>query len=321
MAKLWGTVFEAILYGLYIACYGVCVAAFSSRSIPRTTQNKVILAIITVMFCICTAHLACSMRMLGEGLFNSHLASPDAYFNNRALPLNLATKSINAVVMLLGDGLMVYRLWVIYQRNIFIILLPITTMLGSGVILFLLVWEFSKLAPGQTAFAHTIKISAPSAFVLPLATNIIITTLILYRILDARREVRKVIPDFDDEFYRTVIANIVESCIAYPVALFVSLVLYLCDSNGQDVLTGPLTQIVSIVATLLWVHVGVGSSRYDRATGSRPATSDRSTHLAFACGSNGQQGRSRAHELTFESVPHTTSSFSHSTPIASVQKV
>ena len=77
----------------------------------------------------------------------------------------------------------------------------------------------------------------PAAFVLPVATNILITTLILYRIIAAGAAVRKLTMFQNDNFYRIVIANVVESCLLYPLVLVVAMILYLCKSSGQDVVS------------------------------------------------------------------------------------
>lgn len=90
---------------------------------------------ITTMFALSTAHLVylnasllhqtlylqglsqgCSLEQLRQGIFGVY-PSPNAYFNNRALPLNLAIKYINAIVMLLGDCLMVSSLDALMRRN------------------------------------------------------------------------------------------------------------------------------------------------------------------------------------------------------------
>lgn len=56
-------------------------------------------------------HQGCTMQALRMGFFETRLpATPDAYFNDRALPLNLVIKSINGVTMVLGDCLMVRML-------------------------------------------------------------------------------------------------------------------------------------------------------------------------------------------------------------------
>ena len=49
------------------------------------------------------------LRSLQEGFFNWRPKTPENYFNSKALPLNLANKSLYGANMLLGDGLMVRK--------------------------------------------------------------------------------------------------------------------------------------------------------------------------------------------------------------------
>ena len=48
-------------------------------------------------------------RSLQAGFFDWRPKTPENYFNSKALPLNLANKSLYGANMLLGDGLMVWE--------------------------------------------------------------------------------------------------------------------------------------------------------------------------------------------------------------------
>ena len=116
-------------------------------------------------------------------------------------------------------------------------ILVLTVSSTPSVVVFTLNWEFSQLTPQQTSFAASVKKLAPAAFALPVFTNLLITSLILHRIMAARAAVRRLTAVRDDALYRIVIANIIESCLIYPIILLIAMVLYLCDSNGQDVVS------------------------------------------------------------------------------------
>ncbi|KAI0082808.1 hypothetical protein K474DRAFT_1694167 [Panus rudis PR-1116 ss-1] len=267
---------------MYFVCVLICIHLYMSRSIRRTRQNRVILWIILAMFTLAAAHLACSMQQLCTGLFRVHPPhTPESYFNNRALGLNLAIKSLNAVSMLFGDGLMLFRLWIIYEGNTLVMVLPVLTTLATAAVLFALNWTFAHLTPTQNAFSLMVKRLATAAFILPVVTNILITGLILYRIIQARAAVRKLTSLMDDNIYRTVVFNIVESCLIYPVFLTVAMILYLCKTNGQDVLSSVLPQVVGIVSTMLWVLVYKGASRYDAAEKQRMSNASSREPITF----------------------------------------
>jgi len=266
---LFGTVFEAILYGIYFTLFIICLFVFNDGK----RVNKVILYTMCVMFLLSTAHLAGTIRSLQEGFFGS--LEPTLYFNIKALPLNLANKAMYFTNMVIGDSLLIYRLYVIYQGNLLVIALPSLCLAGTTVAVTMLDWEFSRLKPGVNAFAHSVNITAPAAFGLPLATNIIITGLIIFRVKQAERLCRDSIDKASTPVYRMIILGTVESCVIYPITLIFTLALYCTHNNGQDILTGSMTQIVSLVPTLMWMQVQFGVSRYEAAM--RTSSTDQTT--------------------------------------------
>lgn len=99
------------------------------------------------------------------------------------------------------------------------------------------IWEFSKLVPGQTAFAGRVQDIAPALFAVPLVTNIVITALLIWRIKQAQGTVKITSNHKLHVFYRRVIRNTIESCIIYPFVLMVTLILYCRKDNGQDIVS------------------------------------------------------------------------------------
>lgn len=108
------------------------------------------------------------------------------------------------------------------------------------------IWEFSKLVPGQTAFALKVKAIAPALFSVPLATNLVITGLIIWRIKQAHNSTKFVANRRVDALYRRLIRNTIESCAIYPFFLAVTLILYCRNNNGQDIVRSPFWIISAV---------------------------------------------------------------------------
>jgi len=94
----------------------------------------------------------------------------------------------------------------------------------------------------------------------PLVTNLVITGLIIWRIRQAQNSSKFIANRKLNVFYQRVIRNTVESCALYPFFLAVTLILYCRNNNGQDILTGSMAQVVSIVPTLMWLQHRLGQS-------------------------------------------------------------
>jgi len=98
--------------------------------------------------------------------------------------------------------------------------------------------------------------------------------------------------------YSKVIGAVIESGIIYPLVLVLTLVLYGLNNNAQDLFTGSMCQVVSIVPTMMWVQIRLGLSRAEGASqaqqsGLRFATqSDSTASTATHVGSHRKQNSS-----------------------------
>ncbi|KAF8664363.1 hypothetical protein AX16_000735 [Volvariella volvacea WC 439] len=227
--------------------------------------QKIILSAIVIMFFLSTAHLGGTIQSLQEAFFDGRPSPPELYFDTKALPLNLYNKTVYGLNVLIGDLLMIYRLYIVAGGNIWYIIAPTLSLLGTCAITFTTIWQFSQLKPGQTSFIAEIKRLVPALFILPFVTNVLITGLIVYRILQAQRRVRDLESPDANSLYRRLLANVIESGLLYPSTLMITLILFIVDSNGQSVLTGSMTQVVTLVPTLMWLQVRLGCSQYDEA--------------------------------------------------------
>ncbi|KAF9646399.1 hypothetical protein BDM02DRAFT_3188873 [Thelephora ganbajun] len=263
---LYATIMEGILYGFNIALSIVYAFVFDNKG--QFTNNVVKYSVYS-MFILSTAHLGGAIRSLEEGFF-THSGPSDFYFNNKALPLNLVNKSLYGATMVVGDALMIYRVWLIYGKSWKVVIFPMFTLLGTLVCTIFIVWELSQLKPGQTVFQKTVSTTVPAAFALPFATNIVITFLIVFRIKQAQDAIARLSASgvgvgTADKMYKRVVWGVIESCAIYPVFLLLSVVLYFLKTNALALITGPMTQVVAIVPTLMWLQVILGRSQYDQA--------------------------------------------------------
>lgn len=79
--------------------------------------------------------------------------------------------------------------------------------------------------------------TAPAAFGLPLITNVYITVGIILRVKLAERSIKKITPQQNSPMYSRIVAGVIESCMLYPIALAITLVLYGTKNNGQDIVS------------------------------------------------------------------------------------
>jgi len=118
---------------------------------PNSPVNKAILALTCVLFTLGTMHIAGSIKTMIDAFitFADRPGGPAAYFANEREPINLFRKTVSAMSILVGDGLVVcsqspslsklsilsdiqiYRCFVIWSRNWWIIAGPIASMIAT----------------------------------------------------------------------------------------------------------------------------------------------------------------------------------------------
>jgi len=138
--------------------------------------------------------------------------------------------------------------------------------MGAGVIEFYITNLLSQTSPPNPGvFAPLIHHSAPAVFTIPLALNIFISLIILLRIHQAERLASTRDGMHTLTLLRRMIITAFESAIILPCYLLVLVVLYFKGNDMLEVALIPITQVIGIVPTIIWIQARLGLTRYDAA--------------------------------------------------------
>jgi len=201
------------------------------------------------MFLCATAHFATNIRSLQDG-FSMLNATDDSgaravatYFNDSAQRLYIVDKSLDGVSTLIGNGLLIYRVYDMIPNGLWIVSFLVVLLVGAGVIEFYITNLLSQTsAPNPGVFAPLIHHSAPAVFTIPLALNIFITLIILLRIHQAERLASTRDGMHTLTLLRRMIITAFESAIILPCYLLVLVVLYFKGNDMLEVALIPITQ-------------------------------------------------------------------------------
>ncbi|TFY77081.1 hypothetical protein EWM64_g6933 [Hericium alpestre] len=268
-AHLYSAIFESALYGIYLTLWAACICVFKGRTEIQTRTNKIMIATMSVMFLVASVHFAFSIRSLEEAFFRAGPNLPEQYFENHASCTNLVRRSLMLVNMMIADALLIFRLYIVYEDHMWVIILPCITTCGTAVTASLLIWNTARLGIGSSSafFSAILKNYMPCLFVFPFITDMTVSILILVRIVRADRAVQSVIHRKTNvSMYYTLGTHLVESCIVYPAVMLIVLVLFMTKNPGGDVPAGAIVQIVSLVPAILWLQVRLGFSHSDAAS-------------------------------------------------------
>ncbi|TFK27256.1 hypothetical protein FA15DRAFT_666548 [Coprinopsis marcescibilis] len=118
--------------------------------------------------------------------------------------------SLGALMFTLGDGLLLYRCYIISSDAWWLVIPPLLTYLGTiGLSIRLAVLEGNS---PHFVYVDGVRIG------LNVGTNVLITSIIAFKMLKARRQLASALPTRNMQFFDRVIITLVES--AVPLAIF-----------------------------------------------------------------------------------------------------
>ncbi|KZO97936.1 hypothetical protein CALVIDRAFT_466438, partial [Calocera viscosa TUFC12733] len=245
-AALVGLFTSSILYGIYLVLFVGCLYVLLKKW-GMAPPNHILVSASIAMFVINTTIVALSFSRV-----------QDAFLLDPSNALNLAewkelTRTmLTCVYMILADSLLIYRCWIVWKRQLWVIAAPITLLIAcSGMIIMLLRAMALSTESAEGIFAPSIAPWITAVLVLTLVQNLLVTCLIVYRIL----KVNSSVSGSGGRTLRPIIAMILESGALYVVTLFIWLMTYVAHSFSEYILVDCINPAIGITYFLLIIRV------------------------------------------------------------------
>ncbi|KAJ3555088.1 hypothetical protein NM688_g2767 [Phlebia brevispora] len=160
----------AVLYGMkYAPAFIFRVSVLIPRSVVmtiiymkilftrglKTTVNRVLFVVALVQFSLATAMVAVCLQEAIVGFIDSPI--PTLYFVNQGSPLHLAQITLKTINTTIGDCVLAWRLYTVWNRNIFLTIPIVVTIFVSAASGFASIGILSKLTPGEQFFSITVE--------------------------------------------------------------------------------------------------------------------------------------------------------------------
>ncbi|THH20193.1 hypothetical protein EW146_g1130 [Bondarzewia mesenterica] len=244
-AELLALFFETFFFALFLSLFGVTVVVLYQSSTTSRSQRRVLLSISTIMLCLAAAHLVIDLvRAVDAFIWDGAIK----YNRRLAHPLQLAKTSIYAAQTILGDVVMVWRCYIVFDKSKWILVIFGPFIAAPFAVAIVGVWLFTRYPPGSSIFV-TGPAWITTWLVLTMVTNMSSTVAIAYRIFSTSREInvqRSVLP---------IAGIIIQSGSLYALSVLVLLITYLSGSNGQYVALDICTPIVGIAFILVILQI------------------------------------------------------------------
>ncbi|KZV95298.1 hypothetical protein EXIGLDRAFT_766311 [Exidia glandulosa HHB12029] len=211
---------------------------------------SILMTVTTIMVVLAIAHAALSLRGLLEAFSSSfHLGGADgrAYYGDFAKEPYKLKNVIYVINTFMADGLLLWRVWVVWSYNWKVTCAPAIMFLGTMIAEIFTTISLWALKPNESLFTPTVGHWFTSFWSLSLATNVTCTTLIVIRIFRS---------SLNSASYRAVIAVVIESGALYTLSIVFHMTLYELRANAGQIANDVQTQLAVIGPTLIVVVVG-----------------------------------------------------------------
>ncbi|KAJ6601222.1 hypothetical protein DFH09DRAFT_1302522 [Mycena vulgaris] len=271
-ADIFEAMSELFFYGILL----VLVAFAVNLLARRQAAGGLILGVATaVMFLLATVQLAARIQATIEASRVFYLAvqgeiAPESKIARAAMKrwvdLNFAEDVLLVTNNLVTDGVLIYRCYLIWGRNKYILIGPGLLLLVTSIL------SYVSAVEGDYPSAAGPTIDLRIGFILSVFTNLLLVGLTAGRIFYTRHKARGILKNDVLRRYNTATAMILESgglvcawTLAYVVVRSIS------PPTVWRVFRGGLAQMLNIVPTLIVVRVGLGHT-IEEVNGSRNGT-------------------------------------------------
>ncbi|KAJ7220923.1 hypothetical protein GGX14DRAFT_432437 [Mycena pura] len=258
--KMVVVVLESFLYGISLVLFYIGfhlrISRFASRSIRDGLWWHPVVISTVAIFLTSTGHWLLTII----GFFHAVLESQadgvaDAYHScNSCLTQNVGNALV-LVTLWIGEAVIIHRLWVIWNRELRVIALPVLSLLGL-------------IACGSTGLfaifhhdTYTFNEKTMTAnWILRLITNVYCTAFIAWRVLGARQEAHET----EARPLMSVLAVLVESAAILAAWTVFYAVTYETESELQVVAINLTAQVTGLANMFIHIRLGMAHTMRPR---------------------------------------------------------
>ncbi|KAJ7772234.1 hypothetical protein B0H16DRAFT_1512743 [Mycena metata] len=278
------------LYGIYFSLHVASTVLVLRRSEgPRAVPlyRSVIFVLGWLLFMSVTANWAVTVwhNVAGFIVFKSGTAAPE-FFNDSSQITSLVQNIFVAISIVLGDTMIIYRLWIVWFRNKYVVILPTLSLIG----LFITTVLSVQTASHVNNLAEIVGLTPTLVFTL--FTNVYSTAFIAYKLWTIIKESSSV----GGNQLLNFLSISVESAALYSAWGIFYIVTHQINSDVQIVALMPVPAVAGIANALIQTWSGLGKAIQTRLGSSSRTIS--ATEVRFRTATDTEAGsRTDAVEL------------------------
>jgi len=239
-----------IIYGFATCTFAMTVWVLKDRR--KIPVNTTMLVIATVLWLLSTIRACTDIVQLETAFDNDNLRTPTGpfdYLSNFSHGLFVFDQCLYYISTIIGDAVVIFRCYAVWKKW-YIIAFPCVTCVGAICSFAWVEWCFAK----NIASLNWILM----AFAFTLATNLVATVLLAYRIWSVGSQTYR---NFDSTYRRNplrpILFVIIESGMIYSVMLMLALISIIHVPSVEWVVNGLMTSLISLIFNMVFVSIGM----------------------------------------------------------------
>lgn len=213
------------------------------------------LAVSILMFVLATMQVAINFTRIIRG-FIVHEGHTEEYYNVLAEFTQIFGSTMYIVQTFVGDGVAIYRCYIVWSRRLVVILFPCTLYIGSLVTGIGILVTMGQATDGSLVFVDKLGRWISSFFAFTLVTSTTCTFMIASRIWYLSHQ--SALEGTRGSSLHPVARVVVESGAIYSSMLIALLILYGQKSWFQYIVVDALSSLIGIVFSIIIVRIGLG---------------------------------------------------------------
>ncbi|KIJ48203.1 hypothetical protein M422DRAFT_28468 [Sphaerobolus stellatus SS14] len=267
-----GTILEGFFYGLYLVIFVGYVQATreSSRKrmmITTSTGNKALYYPLCVLFVLATIYFAFDFVQQFFTIMR------DGGSSILVFRVNILNSAIFAIVDCMSQMILIYRCYIVWSHNRYIVILPILMSITSLLSSLILAGELGVFGTNPDAVPPGWFLPLGTAgFSISLAVNAIVTMILVGRIWMLMRQSRDVLTTGHSTYLHPIMLLLIESGVFTLAGQMCWVIFFKLQTPPWFIIGGPLTMIYGITPTLLAARVALGKTYETRVEGASAST-------------------------------------------------
>ncbi|KAJ7462118.1 hypothetical protein FB451DRAFT_1404597 [Mycena latifolia] len=266
---------EAVIYGFFVCIFALSLSVNLGTSKRQSSHSRAMFIVGIITFILATVHIAinCMRMMRGYVDHSSLVGGPVGYLGILSQWDHVFKNVIYATQSIVGDSVAVYRCWVLWNRNFYVVCVPFFMVFGSAVSGYMTCAIFAKMDANSTVFDGSLDAWVKTFYSLAVAQNVITTSLMAWRIVATDRKTSAY--RVGQGPLKSILRILIESAALYLVAEIILLVLYTCNNNAQFIALEAITPIIGITFNAITIRITLRSQSSSSTTSGSQANDTR----------------------------------------------